>query len=146
MKAELADSGLRETDPEAFRHRSFELSVAGYFAHPENARELTPFRVIGRIQQSVWSSLGDYDLIPRLGAINCPTLVVHGRDDPIPMESSIEGAKAMNAQLVLLDECGHVPYVERPAELFAAIDSFLAGSDSPRPAAAAPSPPEPPAH
>lgn len=152
MKAELADSGLRETDPEAFRQRSFELSVAGYFAHPENARELTPFRVIGRIQQSVWSSLGDYDLIPMLGAIDCPTLVVHGRDDPIPIESSIEGAKAMNAQLVLLDECGHVPYVERPAELFAAIDSFLAGSDSARPAAAAPSPPEapeppePPAH
>ena len=146
MRAELADAGLRETNPESFRQRSFELSVAGYFAHPENARELTPFRVIGRIQQTVWSSLGDYDLIPRLGAIDCPTLVVHGRDDPIPMASSIEGAKAMNAQLVLLDDCGHVPYVERPTELFAAIDSFLAGSDPARPAAAAPSPPDPPAH
>lgn len=131
MRAELEASGLRETDPEAYRHRLFELSVAGYFAHPENARDLTPFRVIARTQQSVWDSLGDYDLIPRLGEIRCPTLIVHGRDDPIPVESSIEGAKAMNARLVVLDDCGHVPYVEQPAALFAAVDEFLAAPNSP---------------
>jgi proline iminopeptidase len=60
-----------------------------------------------------------------------PTLFIHGRDDPIPMASSIEGAKAMDAQLVLLDDCGHVPYVEQPGQLFAALDEFLAASDSP---------------
>lgn len=128
MRAELEASGLRDTDPEAYRQRLFELSVAGYFAHPENARNLTPFRVIARTQQSVWDSLGDYDLFPRLGEIRCPTLVVHGRDDPIPVESSIEGAKAMKARLVLLDDCGHVPYVEQPAGLFAAVDEFLAAT------------------
>ncbi len=125
MRAELEASGLHETDPEAYRHRLFELSVAGYFAHPENARNLTPFRVIARTQQSVWDSLGDYDLIPRLGEIHCPTLIVHGRDDPIPVASSVEGAKAMKARLVLLDDCGHVPYVEQPSALFSAVDEFL---------------------
>jgi Predicted hydrolases or acyltransferases (alpha/beta hydrolase superfamily) len=129
MRDELAQSGLRDSDPDAWRQAQFELGVAGYFAHPENVRNLTPFRIIGRIQQSVWESLGDYDLIPRLGKIGCPALVVHGRDDPIPVESSIEGAKAMNARLVLLDDCGHVPYVEQPTRLFAAIDVFLAESD-----------------
>jgi len=131
MRAELEASGLRETDPDAYRHRLFELSVAGYFANPESAKNLTPFRVIARTQQSVWDSLGDYDLFPRLGDINCPTLIVHGRDDPIPLESSIEGAKAMNARLVVLDDCGHVPYVEQPAALFAAVDEFLAAPASP---------------
>jgi proline iminopeptidase len=126
MRAELEVSGLRESDPDAYRHRLFEISVAGYFAHPENARNLTPFRVISRTQQSVWDSLGDYDLIPRLGEIHCPTLVVHGRDDPIPVASSMEGAKAMKARLVLLDDCGHVPYVEQPSALFSAVDEFLA--------------------
>lgn len=125
MRAELEASGLRESDPEAYRHRLFELSVAGYFAHPENARNLTPFRVIARTQQSVWDSLGDYDLSPRLGEIHCPTLVVHGRDDPIPVASSIQGAKAMKARLVLLDDCGHVPYVEQPSALFSAVEEFL---------------------
>ena len=131
MRAELETSGLREADPEAYRQRLFELSVAGYFAHPENARNLTPFRVVARTQQSVWDSLGDYDLIPRLGEIHCPVLVVHGRDDPIPASSSVEGAKAMKARLVLLDDCGHVPYVEQPAGLFAAVDGFLAAPPSP---------------
>jgi pimeloyl-ACP methyl ester carboxylesterase len=45
------------------------------------------------------------------------------------VESSIEGARAINARLVLLDDCGHVPYVEQPARLFAAVDVFLAESD-----------------
>lgn len=128
MRDGLAESGLRESDPAAYRQRQFELSVAGYFAHPEKARDLTPFRVIARIQQSVWESLGDYDLMPQLSSITCPTIFIHGRDDPIPAESSIEGAKAMGAGLVLLDDCGHVPYVEQPAPLFAAMDAFLAGS------------------
>ena len=126
MRAELEASGLRESDPDAYRHRLFELSVAAYFANPANAKNLTPFRIIARTQQSVWDSLGDYDLIPRLGQIRCPALVVHGRDDPIPVASSIEGAQALRARLVLLDDCGHVPYVEQPSGLFAAVDEFLA--------------------
>ena len=131
MRDELAASGLRETDPEQYRQRTFELAVAAYFADPSKARDLTPFRVSGRVQQTVWESLGsNYDVLEKLSPLGFPTLIVHGRDDPIPAASSIEGAKAMNAQLVLLDDCGHVPYVEQPGQLFAALDSFLAASDS----------------
>lgn len=129
MRAELAESNMREADPEAYRQRLFELGVAGYFAHSENARDLTPFRVTGRVLDSVWNSLGDYDLLPKLDQIRRPTLIVHGRDDPIPLASSTEGAKAMNARLVVLDDCGHVPYVEKPDQLFAAVDAFLAETD-----------------
>lgn len=131
MRAELEASGLRESNPDGYRQRLFELSVAGYFAHPENAKNLTPFRVIARTQQSVWDSLGDYDLFPRLHEIRCSILIVHGRDDPIPVASSIEGADHMKARLVLLDDCGHVPYVEQPAGLFAATDEFLDASPPP---------------
>ncbi len=127
MRAELAASGLREQDPDAHRQRAFELSVAGYFHDPARARDLTPFRVTGRVQQSVWESLGDFDLVPHLGAVACPTLVVHGRQDPIPLASSEAAAAAIpGAQLVALDECGHVPYVEQPDALFAAVLPFLA--------------------
>jgi proline iminopeptidase len=126
MREELAASGLRERDPDAYRQRAFELSVAGYFADPKRAHDLTPFRVIGRVQQSVWESLGDYDLTDRLGRVTTPTLIVHGRQDPIPVESSEATARALpNARVVLIDGAGHVPYVEAPAPLFAAIESFL---------------------
>ena len=125
LRAELAASGLRELDPAAYRQRTFELSVAGYFADPERARDLTPFRVVGRVQQSVWGSLGDFDLRPSLRRVTVPTLVVHGRQDPIPLESSEAVAEALRARIVVLESCGHVPYVEQGPSLFDAVRNFL---------------------
>ena len=127
LRSELASSGLRERDPDAYRQRNFELSVAGYFADPSVAHDLTPFRVTGRVQQSVWQSLGDFDLLaPGLAdSIHAPTLVVHGRQDPIPLASSEALTRVMNATLVIIDGSGHVPYVEQPALLFSAIRTFL---------------------
>jgi len=125
QKDELAASGLREKDPEAHRQRAFELGVAGYFFDPRNAKHLTPFRVVGRVQQSVWESLGDFDVIGQLKGISIPTFVVQGRDDPIPTASTLDAAHALGTKPVLLDECGHVPYVEQPEQLFAALDTFL---------------------
>ena len=127
LREELAASGLRERDPEAYRQRNFELSVAGYFADPRSAADLTPFRVTARVQQQVWDSLGDFDLVAdgRLASIAGPTLIVHGRQDSIPLASSEAAAKAMRARLVVIDDCGHVPYVEQPAALFEAAEDFL---------------------
>lgn len=121
----LADSGLRERDPDAYRQRAFELSVAGYFADPARATSLTPFRVTGRVQQSVWESLGRYDLCQSLRAVRIPALVVHGMQDPIPLESARAAAEALGARFLPLDDCGHVPYVEQPMALFGAIEAFL---------------------
>jgi proline iminopeptidase len=128
LRDELAASGLRDRDLAGYRHRSFELSVAGYFANPRAARDLTPFRVTGKVQQSVWASLDDYDLLAdgALRRITARTLIIHGRQDPIPLASSEACASALGATLVVLDQCGHVPYVEQPDALFAAIETFLA--------------------
>lgn len=121
----LADSGMRERDPDAYRQRAFELSVAGYFADPARATSLTPFRVTGKVQQSVWESLGRYDLCQSLRAVHVPALVVHGRQDPIPLDSARTAAEALGAEFLPLDDCGHVPYVEQPKALFGAIEAFL---------------------
>ena len=131
LRDELAESGLRERDPEAYRQRAFELGVAGYFSDPRKATDLTPFRVVGRVQQSVWDSLGDFDLIRDLKGIRIPSIIIHGRDDPIPLASSSEAARALETNLVVLDECGHVPYVEQPSKLFAALDPFLDETNPP---------------
>ncbi len=128
LRDALNASGLRESDPDAYRQRSFELSVAGYFADPRRAHDLTPFRVVGRVQQSIWESLGDFDLTKPgfLDSVRVPSLIVHGRQDPIPLASSEAAAKSLESKLVVLEECGHVPYVERPEQLFQALNSFLA--------------------
>lgn len=124
-RAALAASTLRQDDPERYRQRAFELSVAGYFADVANARSLTPFRVTGKVQQSVWQSLGEFNLIPALEQLHVPALVVHGRQDPIPLASAEATARALRAPCVVLDPCGHVPYVEQPDALFRAVHDFL---------------------
>jgi proline iminopeptidase len=131
LREELMTSGLREKEPVAYRQRAFELGVAGYFFDHRNARNLTPFRVVGRVQQSVWESLGNFDLLGQLEGLRIPTIIIQGRDDPIPAASTLEAARALGTKPVLLDECGHVPYVEQPGQLFAALDTFLDETNPP---------------
>ena len=73
----------------------------------------------------MWGSLGDFDLRSTLPEVTAPGLVVHGRQDPIPLASSEAVADALDARLVVLEDCGHVPYVEQPQSLFDAIREFL---------------------
>lgn len=125
LRAALQVSGLRERDLDAYRQRAFELSVAGYFAHPERSANLTPFRVTGRVQQSTWASVDGEAVRASLPSMQVPTLVVHGDRDPIPLESARATAAGLGAQFTLLADCGHVPYVEQPEALQQALDAFV---------------------
>jgi proline iminopeptidase len=122
----LRESNLRVRDPEAFQRRMFELSVVAYFHDPDKARDLTPFRVVGRVQQETWKSLGEYDLRPRLERLReIPALVVHGAEDPIPLYASEEVARRLGAPLAVIERSGHCPHVERPDEFVRVLDNFL---------------------
>ncbi len=124
-RRELRESGLRDSDPAAYRQRAFELAVAGYFFQPSEARSLTPFLVTLHTHRSVWASLGEYDLRDRLGSLTVPTLVLHGKDDPIPLSTARETAKLLRGRLTVLERCGHVPHVENPQGFLAALNGFL---------------------
>ena len=125
----LRASGLRERDPEAYRKRAFELSVAGYFRDFRDARRLTPFRVTARTQDLVWASLGNYDLRPRLRETasripHPPSRIVHGTYDPIPIQGSREVAEILGADFIELP-VGHCPHVEATEQFVEALDGFL---------------------
>lgn len=124
----LRESGLREKDPAAHAARLFELAVAGYFHDPLKAVSLTPFRVTERTRAEVWSSLGDYDLRPKLEALALPALVMHGDSDPIPWQSAKQAADCLRAPFHLLNNCGHVPYVEAFDDFVRIMDEFLPAS------------------
>jgi proline iminopeptidase len=125
-RRQLRESGLRERDPAAFQQRIFELSVAPYFFDPARARELTPFRVVGRTQQEVWASLGDFDLRDRLPSLRgTPSLVLHGENDPIPIEAARTAAELIGGSFHPVARCGHVPYVEAFTEFERVIGGFL---------------------
>ncbi len=124
-RAELRASKLREQDPDAYAQRLFELSVVPYFYDPARTRDLTPFRVTGRTQQEVWSSLGDFDLRPDLARLDVPAIVIHGEADPIAPDDARVVAAALRAPFHLLPRCGHVPYVEAPEAFTRHLDGFL---------------------
>ena len=125
QRTALRESGLRERDPAGYSQRLFELSVAAYFHDPARARDLTPFRVTGRTQQEVWSSLGDFDLRPALARLSLSALVMHGADDPIPIASAKSVADLLGAEFHSLPDCGHVPYVEAHEGFVELLDGFL---------------------
>jgi proline iminopeptidase len=121
----LRDSGLRGRDPAAHQRRIFELAVAGYFHDPALAANLTPFRVTERTQKAVWQSLGEFDIRPALREVRLPALVLHGDDDPIPVEVAREIATALQAGFEVIPNCGHVPYVEAFDRFARVMDGFL---------------------
>ena len=125
----LRASGLRERDPAAYKRRTFELSVAGYFRDFHDAKNLTAFRVTARTQEAVWKSLGQYDLRPQLQAVTSrfpipPSLILHGTFDPLPIAGSHELAALLKARLTELP-AGHCPHVEATAEFVRTLDEFL---------------------
>lgn len=66
----------------------------------------------------------------RLGlpGISCPTLVLCGRDDVLTPPSLSEEIAGLipGANLVLIDDCGHLSTMERPGPVNAAMVSWLA--------------------
>ena len=64
---------------------------------------------------------------PLLVKIDFPTVVIVGRQDqvtPLPRSEEI-AADVATSQLVVIEECGHMSLLEKPAEVTAALGSWL---------------------
>ena len=63
-----------------------------------------------------------------LGTIDCPTLVLCGRQDALtPLARHVEIAAAVKgSRLEIIEECGHLSTLERPAQVNAAFRRWLA--------------------
>ena len=78
-----------------------------------------------RLYAQTWS-LPDYDILARLRTANMPTLVVHGDRDLVPVECANHVAAAIaGSRLLVLADCGHFSFLDRPSEVVAAIAGFL---------------------
>ena len=81
-----------------------------------------------RFDQAVRSARSG-PLRDRLEEIGVPTLIVWGRNDrvvPVPAALSYRKRIGDNAELVIFDECGHVPQIERPVRFNRVLERFLA--------------------
>lgn len=67
------------------------------------------------------------DSRPSLGAIACPTMLLFGRQDGITtLDHQTEMLNAMpDVRLEILEECGHMMMLEKPADVNGRISTFL---------------------
>jgi pimeloyl-ACP methyl ester carboxylesterase len=136
------DTWLKAKDPVAIC-REFYLTVLRTYTYsqtlegnfkgdvcaggPESVRQQPTTR------SHVWRSLGDYNLMPKLGVVKAPVLVIHGAADVIPLKSSEFWAFGYpNARLLVIEKAGHIGQVEAPEIFFPAINTFLKAAFPPQ--------------
>jgi pimeloyl-ACP methyl ester carboxylesterase len=73
------------------------------------------------------ASIGDPAVTHALGSIRAPTLLVGGRQDRVVPPSDVAAAHdlAPNSRLAWLENCGHMPTIERPLAYHQALRDFL---------------------
>jgi len=118
----LANPVLRRLDIAAMKRPGLrKLAMGGVMRHPERMpREmlvefLAPALGAPGFVPAV-AALTGYDLLDRLERIRVPTLVIWGRDDLVVPARDAAGfmERIPGAQLVVFDDCGHVPMAEHP--------------------------------
>ena len=78
-----------------------------------------------RLMRDTWE-LNGYDLMPKLGTLNIPVLVIWGDSDFIPAEIATHIARAIpKARMVTLKDCGHFAYLECPSDVRQAFNEFF---------------------
>jgi proline iminopeptidase len=110
-----------------------------YVAHPSSAKDLhwapcnipneanfmLPFMkyVMPSLTAIRWSE-------ETLSRITAPTLIIHGRKDrSSPYGAGRDWTQCLpNARLVTIEDAAHVPWIEAPKAVYAAIQTFLDGS------------------
>ncbi|MEL9908024.1 MAG: alpha/beta hydrolase [Desulfurococcus sp.] len=78
----------------------------------------------------VMRNRGYPDIKSELGNIKADVLIIHGRNDElVPLEHSTELynllASRTRVELVVIDQCGHLPHEEKPDLVLAEIHGFL---------------------
>jgi len=110
-----------------------------YFYNPRKVEDLTlnmpevsaksGANVLEIMSKTSWL-IPDTNLFPQLKKITVPTLIIHGKEDIVPLWTAEEIKKAIpHAQIASIEKCGHFPYIEKPDQMFSQIRYFLTTID-----------------
>lgn len=127
-------NALRKMTPKEISQLYAKVSACG-FADPakltdmnftqEMAGVVSGAMVMTLLSKTSWM-LPSINLFPKLRRLTVPTLVIHGKQDFVPIETAEKIKTAIpNAQGMFLDNCGHYPFVEQPQQMFETIRAFL---------------------
>jgi pimeloyl-ACP methyl ester carboxylesterase len=103
--------------------------------HPELLAEVQRNRALTPVSTGAadWRAADRFDRMQALGYIQVPTLVIGGTADALtpPKYAEFLASHIPRAELHLLEGAGHMLIMERPAEVAAVIEAFLAKLPSP---------------
>jgi proline iminopeptidase len=73
------------------------------------------------------SKRGTFNLTKQLNALTAPTLIVVGDDDFVcsPAQAKRLHLNLPNSKLLVIEKCGHFPWLEQPKAFFADLQAFL---------------------
>lgn len=135
--AELRAEGLAETDPARWCSAWRAVYVPLLMGDPTAFPRMTDVcrlpnewpQHVAEAMVHVFAELVAYDWRAELGRLAVPTLVLHGSEDREPVDTAFEWAAALpDAQVLVVDGAGQLPWVERPEAVFPAVDRFLGGA------------------
>lgn len=82
--------------------------------------------MLGPNELALTGLLADWDVVPRLGEIKCPTLVVSGRHDFVtPVNAATLYQGIPSSEWVVFEHSAHVPHLEEPQRYLEVLDGFI---------------------
>jgi pimeloyl-ACP methyl ester carboxylesterase len=85
-------------------------------------------KTLGAYFGGLFESIDGFDWRNSLAKVTIPRLVIHAKQDNIPLAASEEWVRGQpNARLLLIDRSGHMPHYEQPETTLQAVATFLAG-------------------
>ena len=83
------------------------------------------------VNNELRQDMASLDYTPVVGALTVPSLVLHGRYDPVitPQTAFTLHQQIPESELVILSATGHLPFVEVPDVFVATVSDFLARAD-----------------
>jgi pimeloyl-ACP methyl ester carboxylesterase len=127
---ELDERAMAGEASDAEAEESLELVWPYYFSDPQTAPPVPALRLsvplYAGVVQSVYDHFARRTLEDGLPRYSGPMLLVHGENDPLPLEASRKTVELVpGAALVPLADCGHFPWLERPDELASHVRGFV---------------------
>lgn len=94
---------------------------------PEVAERLSEKVIFSASGGALEGELESYDVRPRLGEIDAPTLILVGRDDFVcpPSQARVLNEGIPDSELVIFDDSGHFPYVEEAGLFFQTVRNWI---------------------
>jgi proline iminopeptidase len=133
QKRKVGEIGHPDKEGDEGYLRWFKIIVPAYFYNQEIASRFASGLKTGDLNSRIAVPAAhmkrriDEYLLERLSRITCPVLLIQGRQDLAPEETAfLVKERVKGSKIVLFNECGHVPWLDRPEDTWDTLDEFLA--------------------